>query len=112
MRFSVCSAAYACSVVLAENEAQISKSKSAGQASVDADLAALGLRIARVRERVGLTQVELTEAVGLHSVTISRIETAKQSVSVASLIHIAQALDTKAALLLEPEVAEDNPGHG
>lgn len=81
----------------------MSKAKSPRQKSASAELTALGHRIATVRENAGLTQVELAEKVGLHSVTVSRIETAKQSVSVASLIQIAWALETTASALLSDE---------
>ena len=63
-------------------------------------LIALGRRIAEAREEAGLTQPQLGELAGIHYVTISRIETAKQALSVASLMSIASALNTTPASLL------------
>ncbi len=77
----------------------------------DDELARLvGRRIRSVREREGLTQEHLAEALGAGTDTISRYETAAIPVSIARLQQIADALNTDMAALLQIEsiaVADD-----
>jgi Zn-dependent peptidase ImmA (M78 family)/transcriptional regulator with XRE-family HTH domain len=61
----------------------------------------LGRRIARARERAGLTQAQLAEAVGLSQSAISRIESGERSVDSLELAAIAQRLGVSILDLLE-----------
>jgi transcriptional regulator with XRE-family HTH domain len=70
---------------------------------IDDALAGLRRRLVQTREEAGLTQAELADKIGPHAVTLSRIETGRQAVSVAALMDIAAALRTPVAALMEPE---------
>lgn len=63
----------------------------------------LGRRIARARERAGLSQNELAEHVGLTQSAISRIESGTRGVDSLELGDLARALGVSAAELLEAE---------
>jgi Zn-dependent peptidase ImmA (M78 family)/DNA-binding XRE family transcriptional regulator len=63
----------------------------------------LGARIARARERLGLSQAELAERVELSQSAISRIETGGRGVDSLELAAIADALDASVLDLLEAE---------
>ena len=61
----------------------------------------LGRRIARARDRAGLSQTELGEAVSLSQSAISRIESGDRGVDSLELAAIADALDVSVIDLLE-----------
>jgi Zn-dependent peptidase ImmA (M78 family)/DNA-binding XRE family transcriptional regulator len=61
----------------------------------------LGRRIARARERRGLTQAQLAEAVGLSQSAISRIESGLRAVDSLELARIATVLGVSVLELLE-----------
>jgi Zn-dependent peptidase ImmA (M78 family)/DNA-binding XRE family transcriptional regulator len=63
----------------------------------------LGERIARARERLGLSQAELAERVDLSQSAISRIESAGRGVDSLELAAIADSLDVSVLDLLETE---------
>lgn len=54
---------------------------------------ALGKRVAALRERVNLTQVQLAERIGADSMAISRLERGVSVPSVRRLAQIAEVLD-------------------
>ncbi len=54
-----------------------------------------------IREKRGLTQGELAAKVGVHWVTISRIETGARNPSMPLLVKLAKALKVKVGRLLE-----------
>lgn len=61
----------------------------------------LGERLDRARERAGLSQAELAEAVGLTQSAISRIESGERSVDSLELAAIARRLDVSVLDLLQ-----------
>jgi Zn-dependent peptidase ImmA (M78 family)/transcriptional regulator with XRE-family HTH domain len=61
----------------------------------------LGRRIAQARQLRGLSQVELSEAVGLSQSAVSRIESGERSVDSIELAELAAALDLSVLDLLE-----------
>ncbi len=63
----------------------------------------LGQQIKATRERVGLTQPDLSAAIGLDVSAISKIESGSRSVKSDELVVIASALGVSAMALLEPE---------
>lgn len=73
---------------------------------------ALGERIREARERVGVKQDQLAQAVGLSRTSITNIERGRQGVQVYLLAQIAEVLGRPAAELLprlvpEPEAVPD-----
>ena len=58
-----------------------------------------GLSVAYFRKMKGITQEELSEAMGVHNETISRIETANTGISFDMLFSLAKALDMPASEL-------------
>jgi transcriptional regulator with XRE-family HTH domain len=58
-----------------------------------------GHRIAEARKRRGLTQQDLAEKVGVHRVSIARLEAGARSPSMALARRIAGVLDTDIATL-------------
>lgn len=58
-----------------------------------ADPATLGGRIQRVRVEMGMTQLQLARASGVHSKTIGRIEAAYTVGRLPQLVALARALD-------------------
>ncbi|HEY3685762.1 MAG TPA: helix-turn-helix domain-containing protein [Streptosporangiaceae bacterium] len=70
----------------------------------------IGERVARLRHRRHLSQVDLAEAAGLSVDTVRKLEqNQRRSTSIASLQKIATALDSKVSALLDGPNA-DNPG--
>lgn len=60
----------------------------------------------RERLKSAFTQTELAVRAGIHTVTLSRIETGKQEASIATVRHLAEALNvhpTKIAKLKEED---------
>lgn len=70
----------------------------------------VGGRIRTAREREGLTQERLAEALGIGSDTLSRYETAAIPVSITRLQRIAEVLNTDIAefLRVEPTIGADD----
>lgn len=60
----------------------------------------LRAEIARLRESKGISQRELSTKLGLHPMTIGKIERGERSVSVIELIDISILLEIDAAALL------------
>lgn len=58
-----------------------------------AEIKAFGTYLRILREKVGLSQQELADLSEISKLTIQRIENAKYSVTLDTLISIAQALD-------------------
>lgn len=53
----------------------------------------LRAEIARLRESKGISQRELSTKLGLHPMTVGKIERGERSVSVMELVDISEALD-------------------
>jgi transcriptional regulator with XRE-family HTH domain len=67
------------------------------------------MRLAEIRKRRGLTQVQLAEMSGVEQATISRIERGSDAVTVRGLRQIADALHVSVAdLFLEDRDAAEN----
>ncbi len=78
------------------------------------DIADVGSRIARYRQRLGLSTQQLAERIGKSLATVSRIENSKQAVSLQLLVAIGKALRVHALGLLTDEammVSELLPPH-
>ncbi len=60
-----------------------------------------GKVLKKVREKRGLTQAALGEKVGVHQVTIARLETGERNPSMDLLQRLAKALKVKVGRLLE-----------
>jgi transcriptional regulator with XRE-family HTH domain len=68
----------------------------------DADLVkAIGQRVAKARRDRGFTQEQLSEAVGIEAVTLSRLETGHRALSLTTLFRIATALGVDLGDLLD-----------
>jgi len=74
----------------------------------------LGVRIGRnikqARQRAGLTQNQLAEALEVESVTVSRIETGAQLPSIERLDRIAATLGTELSILVADHAKPDSAG--
>jgi transcriptional regulator with XRE-family HTH domain len=68
--------------------------------AIDLWLAQLGQRVRTLRNRRGLTQVELAEKAGIARSFIAELETAGRNISISNLRAIAQALDLSLSRLL------------
>ena len=62
----------------------------------------LAFNLKRLRTTAGLSQEELADRAGLHRTYISSIERARRNVALENIFHIAEALGTTPAVLLEP----------
>ena len=69
---------------------------------------ALGQTISRFRETLGLSQEDLADRAGIHRTYVSQLERGLKSPTLAVLLKIARALDTKLSLLVQ--VFEDELG--
>ena len=78
-------------------------SKHTSEASL-LDYQAIGRRIREARKKKGLTQEKLAETVDLSPPHMSHIESGKTKLSLASLILLANALDTTVDCLLHDNV--------
>lgn len=67
---------------------------------------ALGARIRKARERVGVKQEQLAQAVGLSRTSITNIERGRQGVQAYLLARVAEVLGRPAAELLPLPAAE------
>jgi transcriptional regulator with XRE-family HTH domain len=59
-----------------------------------------GMRLAKARKRRGLTQVKLAERVGVHKITISRLERGDRQPSMSLLQRLARACKVDVTALL------------
>ena len=48
----------------------------------------IGIRLVKVRKKLGLSQIQLAERVGVHWQTISRIETGQRKIDAELLVHL------------------------
>ena len=60
----------------------------------------IGMRIAKRRQELGLTQKNLGDILGITSVNVSRIERGQQNLTIRTLCRVADALDIAAEELL------------
>ncbi|MHC4253424.1 MAG: helix-turn-helix domain-containing protein [Planctomycetota bacterium] len=71
------------------------------------DSAAIGRKIGRLREKMGMTTTELATRVGISQAQISRLENGKQGFRSNTLLRISEALDVKPVyFFLEDEPTE------
>jgi transcriptional regulator with XRE-family HTH domain len=63
---------------------------------------AIGLRIRATRERKGLTQYELADAIGVTRPSVQMIERGAQRIHLHRIIEIAERLEVKPSSLLPP----------
>lgn len=61
---------------------------------------ALGQTISQLRQNLGLSQEELADRAGIHRTYVSQLERGIKSPTLAVLIKIARALDTKPSRLV------------
>lgn len=61
---------------------------------------AIGKAISKLRLEAGLSQEELAERAGIHRTYVSQLERGIKSPTLAVLIKVAKALDTRASRLL------------
>jgi transcriptional regulator with XRE-family HTH domain len=85
-----------------------SKTRSNGEnaAAKDAELVALGKRLAELRERAGMTQESLADASGLHWTYVGQIERGERNLTYKNLLKLARGLDVDPAELLK-EIPSD-----
>jgi transcriptional regulator with XRE-family HTH domain len=65
-------------------------------------MSALGTNLREARERLGLTQEQVTQRSGVHATEVSRIEAGKRDPQVSTLERLAKAVELKPGQLLEP----------
>lgn len=68
--------------------------------SKDAELVALGQRVAELREKAGLTQEALAHAAGLHWTYIGQIERGERNLTYKNVLKLARGLNAKPAQLM------------
>lgn len=66
----------------------------------DVLLSAIGLRVLRRREELGLTQQSLADRLGITATNIYRIEHGQQNLTVRTLVKVAEALGVTALALI------------
>ncbi len=82
------------------------------------DSKAIGVKIARLRDTLGITTTELARRVGISQAQISRLENGKQGFRSATLARIAKALDVRPVYFFMDDdegggkAAEDSPIYG
>jgi transcriptional regulator with XRE-family HTH domain len=62
----------------------------------------VGLRIAELREKAGLTQAEVAETLGMTVTNYQRIEHGFQNFTAKTLVRVAGAVGVPVAMLFEP----------
>ena len=71
----------------------------------------IAANVRRRREEIGITQAELAEGAGIDTTYLQRLERGTVNVSVAVLVHVADALQTSPAGLFRPaRMAVRKPG--
>lgn len=71
----------------------------------------VGARVAQTRASHGWTQEQLSEAVGIEPVSLSRLETGNRALSLSTLSRIAEALQVSLGDLLDAEREVAEPSH-
>lgn len=66
-------------------------------------LRAVGQRVGQIRREQGWTQERLAEAIGLQSISLSRLENGSRALSLSTLGRIADALEVSLGDLLDVE---------
>ncbi len=75
------------------------------------DGAAVGARIAALRKRLGMTQEEFAEKLGVAPVTVRRMETGERGPNRTMLFRISQCFDVSLDVLADPDAyAAASPG--
>jgi transcriptional regulator with XRE-family HTH domain len=67
----------------------------------DYGMGALGTNLREARERLGLTQEQVSERSGVHATEVSRIEGGKRDPKVSTLERLAEAVEVKPGRLLD-----------
>jgi DNA-binding XRE family transcriptional regulator len=80
---------------------QRARSDEKRSADKDAELVALGKRLAELRERAGMTQESLADASGLHWTYVGQIERGERNLTYKNLLKLARGLDLDPAELLK-----------
>ncbi len=79
-------------------------------------LSHIGANVRAARQKAGLTQEQLGEAIGVELRTIQRIEAGRTKLGVETLVLLAEVLQVKPASLLKevevPEVKKGRPKKG
>jgi transcriptional regulator with XRE-family HTH domain len=63
-----------------------------GRGSKDQELVALGKRLAKAREKAGLTQEALAEASGLHWTYVGQVERGERNLTYKNVLKLARGL--------------------
>lgn len=71
----------------------------------------VGARVAQTRTSHGWTQEQLSEAVGIEPVSLSRLETGNRALSLSTLARISEALQVSLGDLLDAERDVPEPKH-
>ena len=71
----------------------------------------VGLRVAQSRASRGWTQEQLSEAIGIEPVSLSRLETGHRALSLSTLNKIAEVLQVGLGDLIDPEREFSEPQH-
>lgn len=71
----------------------------------------VGLRVAQSRASRGWTQDQLSEAIGIQPVSLSRLETGHRALSLSTLNKIAEVLQVSLGDLIDPEREFSEPKH-
>lgn len=64
----------------------------------------LKVNVRKIRQMLGMTQVDLAELAGVEQGTISKLESGSVLPNVADMANIAEALNTTSEVLLKPVV--------
>ncbi|WP_437617253.1 helix-turn-helix transcriptional regulator [Sorangium sp. So ce834] len=80
---------------------------------LDTLLLYIAANLRRLRQKRGMTQEQLAEAAGIELRTMQAIEVGRQSMSLGTLLSLANALDVSPAVLLRsaamPEIKRGRP---
>ncbi|WP_437998720.1 helix-turn-helix transcriptional regulator [Sorangium sp. So ce185] len=81
--------------------------------TLDTLLLYIAANLRRLRQKRGMTQEQLAEAAGIELRTMQAIEVGRQSMSLGTLLSLANALDVSPAVLLRsaamPEIKRGRP---